>query len=201
MKKNIPYLLILFRLLLGPVMILLTYLNGESYRLQLVILMILGLLSDIFDGIIARNVGVSSEKLRRMDSQTDLVFWLCVGWCAWLLNPEIIASNKYAIMLVFGMELLTYVFSIIKFGKETCTHALLSKLWGLSLLSAFVSLIGFGYAGIPFFICISIGIIAHIDVYLIIFLLPKWTHDVPSFYHALLIRNGKEIKKNKLFNS
>lgn len=200
MKTKIPYLLILFRLLLGPIMIVLSYYFAKTIRLELVMLIFLGLLSDIFDGIVARKLGISSEKMRRLDSQVDLIFWLCVGYCAWVLNPEIIIEHQFAVILVFVMEVLTYVFSIARFGKETCTHAILSKLWGLTLLAAFVAIIGFGYAGILFFVCVSVGIIAHIDVYLIIFFLPKWTHDVPSSWHAWQLRKGKAIVKHKWFN-
>lgn len=198
--KNLPYVLIGLRFLLGPVMIGLTSFYGESARVTLVILLLVGILSDIFDGIYARLYQVSTEKLRRLDSQTDVVFWLCAGWCAWLLNPEIITENKYAIMTIFIMEGLTYVFSIIKFGKETCTHALLSKLWGITLFAAFVSVIGFGYGGVPLALAVIFGIISHLDVYLIILFLPKWTHDVPSAWHAWQLRKGREIKRSKLFN-
>jgi phosphatidylglycerophosphate synthase len=198
--KNTPILLIVFRLLIGPILIILTYNFGNEIRKELVVLIFAGLLSDIFDGIIARRFGVSSEKLRRMDSQTDLIFWLCVAWCSWLLNPEIIINNAWPIILIFIMEALTYVFSFLKFGKETCTHALLSKLWGITLLLAFVGMIGFGYSGITFSLAIIFGIIGHIDVLLIILILPKWTFDVPSCYHAYLIRNKIPFKKNKLFN-
>ncbi|MBS7252900.1 CDP-alcohol phosphatidyltransferase family protein [Flavobacterium branchiicola] len=198
--KKVPLLLIGIRLLLGFVMIFIANNDLVHVRMILVSLMVLGLLTDIFDGIIARKFEVSSEKLRRMDSQTDLIFWICVGWCAWLLNPEIIIEHKYSIILIFLMEALTYVFSFLKFKKETCTHALLSKLWGITLLVAFVSIIGFGHAGIPFFLAVFFGIIGHIDVYLIIYFLPKWTHDVPSSYHAYLIRKGKSIKRHTLFN-
>lgn len=198
--KKVPLLLILIRLLLGFIMILIASTNFVHVRMILVSLMIFGLLTDIFDGIIARRVGVSSEKLRRMDSQTDLVFWLCVAWCSWILNPEIIIENAYSIAVIFIMEALTYVFSFMKFRKETCTHALLSKLWGITLLLAFVSMIGFGHAGIPFFLAVFFGIVGHIDVYLIIYFLPKWTHDVPSSYHAYLIRRGESIKRHKWFN-
>lgn len=198
--KNIPYLLIAFRLVLGPVMIAITYAYDDSARLLLMFLILLGIISDIFDGIIARNQGLSTEKLRRMDSQTDVVFWLCTGWCAWLLNPEIIIDNRYSIATIFVMEGLTYVFSFLKFGKETCTHALLSKLWGITLFVAFVSIIGFCYGGIPLALAIIFGIVSHLDVYLIILLLPRWMHDVPSSYHAWLIRKGRSINRNKLFN-
>lgn len=198
--KSLPYLLIGFRLVLGPVMIALTYNYGASARIVLMALLMLGILSDIFDGTIARAQNMSTATLRRMDSQTDLVFWLCTGWCAWLLNPEIITENRFAIITLFVMEGLTYLFSFVKFGKETCTHALLSKWWGITLFTAFTSIIGFGYSGVFLALAIAFGIISHIDVYLIIFFLPQWTHDVPSAWHAWQIRQGKSIKRNKLFN-
>lgn len=181
-------------------MIFLTYKFKSKIRIELLILLLLGLFSDVFDGIIARKMGVSTEKLRRMDSQTDLVFWICVGYCSWILNPEILLHNKYSITLILVMELMTYIFSIAKFRKETCTHALLSKLWGITLLGAFVGIIGFGYSGITFAMAIIFGIIGHLDVFLIIYFLPKWTHDVPSCYHAYLIKKGVKIRKNKWFN-
>lgn len=198
--KRIPIVLIIFRLLLGPVMIALTYRFGAAIRFELVVLMVLGLLSDIFDGIAARKAGVSSPQLRRMDCQTDLVFWLCVGWCSWLLNPEVILAYKIPITVVFVMEAMTYVVSIAKFGKETCTHALLSKLWGLTLLAVFVAIIGFSYGGWAMKTAVFFGLICHLDVFLIILLLPKWTYDVPSFYHAYLIRKGIPFKRNTLFH-
>ncbi|GGG61002.1 hypothetical protein GCM10007332_23560 [Epilithonimonas arachidiradicis] len=162
--------------------------------------MYFGLLTDIFDGIIARKVGVSSEKLRRLDSQTDLVFWLAIGFSTYWLNSEIIKDHWKSISLIFGMEALCYIISFWKFGKETCTHAWLSKFWGLSLLLAFTFLIGFSTANWAFYLCLILGLISHIDVILIILILPIWQFDVPSSYHAWKIRQGKSIRKSVLLN-
>ncbi|UFH31293.1 CDP-alcohol phosphatidyltransferase family protein [Chryseobacterium sp. C-71] len=198
--KNIPYILIAVRFLFAPIIFFLSYLIGEESRFLILALMFIGLLTDIFDGIIARKVGVSSEKLRRLDSQVDLVFWLSLGFAAYFINPEVIKNHWQSIALIFIMEALCYIISIIKFKKETCTHAWLSKLWGLSLLIAFTYLIGFQQAGWAFHLTIILGIISHVDVILIILILPKWQYDVPSCYHAWNIRKGKQRKKSTLFN-
>ncbi|MCU7617974.1 CDP-alcohol phosphatidyltransferase family protein [Chryseobacterium sp. PBS4-4] len=198
--KNIPYILIAIRFLLAPVIFFLAYLKGEESGYLILILMFIGLLTDIFDGIIARKVGVSSEKLRRLDSQVDLVFWLSLGFAAYFLNPEMIKNEWKNITLIFVLEALCYLISFWKFGKETCTHAFLSKMWGLSLLIAFIYLIGFQQTGWAFYLAIILGIISHIDVILIILILPKWQYDVPSCYHAWNIRKGKQRKKSTLFN-
>ena len=198
--KNLPYILIAIRFLFAPIIFLLAYFEIEESRILILILMYFGLFTDIFDGIIARKVGVSSEKLRRLDSQTDLVFWLSIGFATYFLNPEIIHEHWKSISLIFGMEALCYIISLLKFGKETCTHAWLSKLWGLSLLTAFTSIIGFSEVGGAFYLCVILGFISHLDVILIVLILTKWQFDVPSSYHAWKIRNGKVLKKSVLLN-
>jgi len=165
-----------------------------------IVLMYLGVFSDIFDGIIARKLNVSSQRLRRFDSQTDMLFWVSIGISTWLLYPDLISNNRIPIIAIFILDGMCYLISIVKFGKETCTHAFLSKLWGTTLLMAFTSLIGFNHAGIPFYMAIVFRFISHIDRILITLILPKWTHDIPSFYHAYLIRKGVGFKRNKLLN-
>lgn len=198
--KTIPYLLIATRFILAPVILLLAYFKGAESQFLILFLMYFGLLTDIFDGIIARKVGVSSEKLRRLDSQTDLVFWLSLGFVSYFLNAELIKNEWKGVTLIFVMEALCYIISWLKFGKETCTHAFLSKMWGLSLLIAFTYLIGFQQAGWAFYLTVILGFVSHIDVILIILILPKWQYDVPSSYHAWKIRKGKQRKKSIFFN-
>jgi phosphatidylglycerophosphate synthase len=199
-KTKIPLLLIAFRFVLAPVILAIAYFFREDGKITIVIMMYLGLISDILDGIVARHFNVATAKLRRMDSQTDMIFWLSIGVSTWILFPSLIKNNALPIILIFIMEGMCYAISLIKFRKETCTHAFLSKFWGITLLIAFTSLIGFNYAGIPFAIAIIFGLISHLDRILITIILPEWTHDIPSAYHALLIRRGETFRKNKFFN-
>ncbi len=197
---NIPLALILFRLLLAPIILIFAYCIGDSARALIVVLMFMGLVSDILDGIIARHQHISSAKLRRMDSQTDMIFWLSIGFATWILSPQIIKDHSGYVWAILAMEATCYVISFIRFGRETCTHAFLSKLWGVSLLIAFTSLIGFNHAGFPFTLAIFLGFISHVDRILITLILPHWTHDIPSAYHAFLIRKGIDFKRYKFLN-
>jgi phosphatidylglycerophosphate synthase len=197
---NIPKALIFSRLVMAPVILGLAGFAGESSRYLILALMYAGLVSDVFDGIIARKLNISSARLRRMDSQVDMVFWVSIGIATWLLHPQLIDENSYAIAAIFVMEMACYLISYVKFGRETSTHAFLSKIWGISLLLAFTSLIGFNHAGMLFYAAIVIGIISQLDVMLIVLILPKWTHDIPSAYHAWLIRRGIPFRRNKLLN-
>ena len=199
--KRLPLLLIAFRFLLAPVMLYLGYFYKITYRQLIVVLLVAGLLSDIFDGIIARKQNTSTPTLRRLDSQTDMIFWLSAGFAAWFIWPDVIRANKTVIYILVGMEALCYLVSFLRFGKETCSHAYLSKLWGLTLLAAFIDLILNGHAGFIFYFCLLAGIISHLDRILITLILPTWQHDVPSAYHAWLIRKGKPFRRYSLFNN
>jgi phosphatidylglycerophosphate synthase len=198
---SLPYLLILFRFVLAPLILILSWQMKEGATYLVLILMYLGLLSDIFDGIIARKMKIDTEKMRRLDSQTDLVFWLSIGFSCYLIYPKLITEHLFGVIAILIMEVVCNGVSLVKFGKEACTHAFVSKMWGLTLLATFTCLLGFGYGGWMMKICIILGLISQLDVILIMLFLPKWTHDVPSFYHALLIRKGVVFKKSKYLNS
>lgn len=197
---KIPYALILFRFLCAPAMLLMAYYGGADFTGIIVLLLYLGLLSDILDGIFARNAGIADTKMRRLDSQTDMIFWVAAGWSAWALHPEVIREHSAVITLIFIMEGACYLISILRFGRETCCHAYLSKFWGLCLLAAFTALIGFGKGGFFFNLAIIFGLISHLDRIAITLIIPHWTHDIPSTWHAIQLRKGRAIKKYKLFN-
>jgi CDP-diacylglycerol--glycerol-3-phosphate 3-phosphatidyltransferase len=114
--------------------------------------------------------------------------------------PDVIRENKVVIYALLAMEASCYLVSILRWGKETCTHAYLSKLWGLTLLAAFTDLIYNGHASTLFFVCLIAGIVSHLDRILITLIIPTWQHDVPSTYHAYRIRIGKPLRKFALFN-
>jgi cardiolipin synthase (CMP-forming) len=200
MLTRLPHALILFRFLCAPAMILLAYNGGSANAGWVIALLYLGLISDILDGIVARNLGVADVQMRRLDSQTDLIFWLSVGYTSWILHPEIILAYKIPVIILFITEASCYLTSFLRFRKETCTHAWASKCFGLCMLAAFTEVIGFGIGGFFFKLALIFGYISHIDRILITLLIPEWTHDIPSTYHAYLLRQGKTFKRYKLFN-
>ncbi len=198
--KRLPLGLIIFRCI-AAIIIFVTAYNYREWAIPLIIaLMFLGLVSDVLDGIIARKYEVATATLRRLDSQADMVFWLSIGLATYCIYPHLIMNTIIEIRILLGLEVLCYVVSLVKFKRESASHAFLSKMWGLSLLAVFTAMLGFEGSGILFYVSLVLGYIAHLDRLLISLLLPKWTADVPSAYHAWRIRKGFEIKRNPLFN-
>lgn len=198
-KKSIPFALILFRLLLAPVMIGWTLKTHQSGWF-LVICLWAGLLSDIFDGIIARNLGVADNRLRKWDGNVDVVFWLAAGVCIWILNGQLMKDHQYWIIALFVLEPISDLINIVKFRKTGCAHNWTSKTWGLFLLATFTCFFAGRQPLLLFRICIALGLLSQLDRIIISSLLPKPECDIPSCYHAWLRRQGRAFKRYKLFN-
>jgi CDP-diacylglycerol--glycerol-3-phosphate 3-phosphatidyltransferase len=199
--KEIPFLLIISRIILGFTIGLLAINKIENYPTWIVSLMILGLLTDVFDGIIARKLNVSTEKLRIWDSNVDLFFWLISIASIFYLNFGFVKINSFWIATILSLELSAYCLSYLKFKKSIATHSILAKFWTLSLLWFLIDLVLFSTSDLALTICISLGIVSRVEIILIILKLKKWTSDVPSIIVVSKINKGVPIKKSKLFNS
>ncbi|WP_316793785.1 CDP-alcohol phosphatidyltransferase family protein [Pedobacter frigoris] len=203
MKKyyiHIPISLIYSRLLFSIVILLLSFTQPEYFRSMINILLITGLVTDVFDGIIARKLNVSTVKFRRLDSFIDQIFWLSALVGAYVICSEFFKENTLLLAVLLGAEALTYIVSYLKFKKEVATHAILSKVWTLTILATLVQIISTCDSSWLFITCFYMGMITRMEIIAILFIIKKWENDVPSLYHAVLIRKGKPIKRNKLFN-
>ena len=159
-----------------------------------------GLLTDIFDGIIARQLGVSTEKLRRLDSTVDQVFWASVVGATWLACPEFFRQHAAQLLILLGLEALTYAVCYLKFRKEIATHSWAAKAWVVVSFAALVQIITTCESGVLFGIAYYLGVLSRLEIVAIILLLRRWTNDVPTAWHASQLRHDKPIKRHKLFN-
>lgn len=197
---KIPISLVYTRLVIGLFIVFLSIQSYGNYSRLIFFLIITGFLTDFFDGYIARILKISTPSLRRIDTIVDRLFWLCILFAVGYLHTEFIQSKMIGIILVLSLEAINYLISFIRFKREISTHAILSKLWAVTLLLSFCDLILNGRSVYLFDVAIIAGYISRIDTGLIMLILPEWDHDIPTFYHAILIRKGKKIKRIKLFN-
>jgi phosphatidylglycerophosphate synthase len=188
-RQHIPLALIAFRAALIPLMPLAIVLYSNAAVPFVVAAMTLGIISDIFDGIIARRLHCDTDRLRRLDSQTDAVFWCAVLLSTAFCRPAWFIAQQYVIGTLLVFEALCYCVSFLRFKRETCTHSWLSKAWGISLCAAFsLLLLGYPFAYRAWDICVFLGILSQMEVLLILCLLPRWQRDIPTVLHAWRIR-------------
>ena len=200
MKTQIPIALILLRLIIGLLIILFSLIEADNYKIIAIVLLTIGVLTDIFDGIIARQLNISTQKLRRLDSSIDQIFFISVAVATYIQCPDFFKANSLKLVLLIALEGLTYLISFLKFKKEIATHSIGAKVWTLILFATLIQIILQCQSIILFNICFWIGILTRLEIIAIIFTLKKWTNDVPTFYHSLKLRKNKEIRRHKMFN-
>lgn len=146
---------------------------------------VVAVLSDIFDGIIARRLGVSNATLRRADSWADVALYLCIAAAAWWVHPDLVLAFRLPLLTVVAVQALWWLVNLVKYGKPASYHTYSAKLWGLTLLVATLALFGFNSGGIALWVAILVGIVHTLEEIVMTLLLPTWQHDVLSVVHAL----------------
>ena len=155
--------------------------------------LVVAFLSDVFDGIIARRLGIVTLGLRRLDSIADTIFYVAVIFAAWWLYPTAITDRMVPLTVLAGLEVTRYVFDLAKFGREASYHMWSSKARGVTLFVAFFSLLTLGSSGLSVSIAIYVGIVADIEGLAISIVLSEWKTDVPTLFHAFSLQRAERL--------
>jgi phosphatidylglycerophosphate synthase len=189
--RSMPVLLTALRALLAPVVLLLSL--YAPWPRALAACLVVAFLSDIFDGVLARRLGVATATLRRLDSAADTLFYAACIFAAWHLYPAAITERLVPLALLAVLEATRYLVDFLKFRREASYHMWSSKVWGVALFIGFYSLLVLGSSGAAVSFAIYVGIIADLEGLVISIALPRWQADVPSFVHALRERRNAGI--------
>lgn len=181
MKRHLPFTLTTLRLLLGPVALLLAFVNAP--RWIFLPLLVGGTLSDIFDGILARRFGVSTPALRRYDSIADVIYYLFILGALWRLCHEVVRQNLWAVAVILASEAAGILVCVVKFKKYPATHSWLAKFYGLCLLGALIALLAFEAGNWAVITLAIVAAVANGEIILLHLLAKTPPVDVTSIVH------------------
>ncbi len=181
--RYIPVLLTSLRLALSPVLLVLGF--AWPSRPAMGAIVVAAFLSDVFDGVIARRLGIATAGLRRLDSAADTVFYLAVAAVAWHLYPRAIAARVMPLAVLGTLEVARYLLDWCKFRREASYHMWSAKLFGLALFVSCFSLLALGADGAMLTVAIYCGILSDLEGLLISARLRQWRAEVPSLLHAI----------------
>jgi len=184
--KQIPNLLTIIRFFIA-IFLVLDSKNGHISKYFLPAFLFGGF-SDFLDGFLARKLKAKTTLGCILDGYADLVFYVAAFLAIYFAYPDTIKNYIFGLALLLFIQVYSWGFSLIKFGRMTSYHTYGSKIWGITL---FVSLaVLFAYEKDLFFpIMILAGIIANLDEIIITALMPYWRGDIPSFNMAFRLRN------------
>jgi phosphatidylglycerophosphate synthase len=183
--SHLPSILVGMRFALAPLLVLDALDHKTSF--WFIIGYVIAVLSDIFDGIIARRLKVSTPQLRQADSWADICLYLCVAISTWLVYSQVIIDFRVALLSAIAIQLTLFAISLIKFRKFPSFHTYTAKTWGLTLLAATIGLFGFGYTN-TLWLAIVLCWLNSLEEIAMTLLLPTWQCDILSLFHAVELR-------------
>jgi len=189
LKRRIPWLMAGTRAALGPVVMMAELAGWTGVTLAWMVLT--GLLSDIFDGVLARRWKCDTAAVRLFDSMADIVFYLGCAVALAMSQPQLSRSFAVPVAIVLGLEALKLVFDFVKFGKPTSYHTYLAKTWGLVL--AITVVMSFAMHAmialhIAWWIALALGVVYCLEGLTISLIMPEWRHDLKTLPRALNVR-------------
>lgn len=198
LKYEIPEVLLYSRLFVAFLLVCFSFLPVNK---SLIVFMVLyAVVSDIFDGIIARRLNVSTPQLRQLDTKIDTLFWLSCLFYLLLNNSLFVQTHLIEIIVLVFTEFLIVVFGKLKFNERISFHTILSKFWALAILWFFIELVLSGEAYLSFQVVFYYGLLVQAEIILIAVVLKENMTDVPFIWSAFRVKKGLKFTRNKWFN-
>ena len=180
MKRLIPFSLTTLRLLLGPFALACAWFDWPRWIFAPIL--IVATLSDIYDGILARRLGVATTALRRYDSVTDFIYYLFILAATWMLCRASVEAHWLAVSALVASEIATIAISLARFRAFPATHSYLAKFYGLCLFACLFALLVFGASGKIIVALAVVGLLANAEIIAILCISKKTPIDISSIF-------------------
>lgn len=191
--KNIPRLLIWIRLAAAPVIFIASAFQASG--VVLVSIAGLALLTDYFDGVIARRLGLDTPELRHFDSRVDMVFYFAAGIGLFVRFPDLWRDFDVGIIVLLAFEVGRMLFEWRKFGRPAAYHMWSAKLWGLVMLAGYAEVALTGRGGPLLLATIWLGVYTNIEGMIASLIFSEPHHDVPTWLHAWVIQREGRVPR------
>jgi CDP-diacylglycerol--glycerol-3-phosphate 3-phosphatidyltransferase len=190
-KQHIPWVMAAGRAALGPVLIAGAACSWNGFALAG---MVVGaLVSDIYDGVLARRWRCDTAGVRLFDSMADTVFYLCTAAALWVSEPQLWRSYGGLLVVLLGMEAVRFGVDFAKFGKPASYHSYLAKLWGLVMAVAVIGVFALDGSNMLVPAALVLGILCNVEGLAMSLVLPMWRKDVKTLAEAWRIHG--EVRK------
>lgn len=185
-KQWIPWTMVLGRAALGPFVVLGERCGWNGSALAAIVLT--ALLSDIFDGVLARRWKTDTAALRLSDTLADTAFYLCVAAAIGFGMTVVWHQYRSGVLLVLGCEVLHFALDFAKFGRPASYHSYVAKTWGLVLAVAVVVTFVTQHVSIWMSAAVVLGVLSNAETLAMSLILPVWRRDVKTLARAWRIR-------------
>ena len=185
--RHVPNVLSGARALAVPVLLVLAFQGRET---AFTWVLIPALLSDIFDGWIARAFALESKLGAALDSVADSLMLFVSVYGIWVFHPEVIRGHAWLCGIAVGLWALEDVLALARYGRLSSFHTYLSKVVA-NLLGFFIGwLFLFGFEPWMLYLAAGTSIVASLEELALLRVLPEWRADVRGLWWVLRERRG-----------
>jgi CDP-diacylglycerol--glycerol-3-phosphate 3-phosphatidyltransferase len=185
-RDQLPSVLAMMRAALGPVLI-----GGAEYGWSgflMAGIVVAALISDIFDGVLARRWSCDTAGVRLFDTIADTVFYLCAAAALWIGQPGTVRAYAWPLGALLGLEAVRLGFDFAKFGRPASYHSYLAKTWGLVMAVGVVAMLALHRGNLVFSCAMVVGISCQVEGLAMSLMLPVWHKDVKTLHAAWRLR-------------
>lgn len=176
---NVPNVISFYRLATFPVILLL---GIYGYEQLFVILLCINLVSDIFDGFIARKFNMATRFGASLDNLADIGTYILALYGVFAFRWSEIQPHAWFLYLFLAIFLLSYLVAFIRLGKIPGLHLYSAVSAGYVQGTFFFVLFVWGFNLLFYYIAIGWGIIAYTEKILVLLRLDDIKPGVKGLY-------------------
>jgi len=188
MKKQLPNQLSFIRLGSAPVLVAVAWLTGS--RAAFLIVLGIALLTDAFDGYLARRWGAESDLGRRLDSWGDYVVTSAAVVGIWRLWPAVMREEWPWFVTTLAGCFAIVAYGLIRWRRVLGYHTWLAKGMAIVLPITVIVLLA-GWSAVPFHATVILEVLGGFEELAIAVVLPGFSGHMPSLWHAWRHRRGE----------
>jgi CDP-diacylglycerol--glycerol-3-phosphate 3-phosphatidyltransferase len=183
---TIPNLLSLYRLLSFPFVLYLAISGNEQLY---AIFLVINLITDALDGIIARTFRLQTELGARLDALADVGMYISAITGVFVFKAADFAAHLLSLYVYIGVFAGSVVISLFKFGRFPSLHLYSSKIGGYLQGIFFFVLFVFGFDAKFYYFVIIWAILAFCEQICVQWTLSEPVSNAKGLYWVLKYRN------------
>ncbi|KAB2809887.1 CDP-alcohol phosphatidyltransferase family protein [Phaeocystidibacter luteus] len=179
---TIPNALSAYRLLAFPMLI---FSILKDYEQLFAILIVINLITDILDGVIARVFNMATELGARLDSIADYTTYAAAIWGLFAFKWTFLEPHLISFLIFLGLFLSTIGFALAKFGRMPSLHLYSFKIGGYLQGIFFFITFAFEFYDWAYYIMLIWSYFAFVEHITVQIVIPEMKSNAKGLYWVL----------------
>lgn len=180
--RYIPNILSIYRIIAAPGLLALIILEEPNIFKWL---LLVSMVSDILDGLIARLCKFQSELGTRLDSIGDMSTFIVAVVGIIVFQRTFIDEHIVGISFILGFYFLQIIVALIKFRKITSFHTTFARICAYMQGIFIMTLFLFGFQGWMFYPMVLVSVFTYSEEIALVLLLPEPKSNIGGLWRVI----------------